>query len=192
MAVVVFPTPPFILTTARACIDGDIVLKDGKYHLFFKGESGKPGIKLAISDNLTEGYKLIDEAVQQTKDPVEGAGVFKLNDGSGYILMYDVYTKGKYQFTKSADLKKFEVVDHSVSMDFHPRHGTVLPITTAEAESLIREWMPEREIRSAIRRQRTSCRILRLWGYCGYSVMVGESPDCGIRMDMEAAEEFRM
>jgi len=140
------PKQLFFSPTNSACIDGDIVLKDGKYHLFFKGESGKPGIKLAISDNLTEGYKLIDEAVQQTKDPVEGAGVFKLNDGSGYILMYDVYTKGKYQFTKSADLKKFEVVDHSVSMDFHPRHGTVLPITTAEAESLIREWMPEREI----------------------------------------------
>lgn len=122
------------------CIDSDIILKDGKYHLFYKGETGKPGIKLAISDKLTEGYQLVDEAVQQTKDPVEGAGVFKLNDGSGYILMYDLYTKGRYQFTHSADLRNFKVIDNEVKMDFHPRHGTVLPITQKELKRLQKEW----------------------------------------------------
>ena len=70
-----------------------------KYHLFFKTEGEGAGIKIAVSDKLTEGYVLQDKYVQQTKDPVEGAGVFKLNNGEGYILMYDVYTKGKYQFT---------------------------------------------------------------------------------------------
>ena len=122
------------------CIDADIVFKDGTYHLFYKGETGKPGIKLAISDKLTEGYKLIKEQVQQTQDPVEGAGVFKLNHGEEYILMYDVYTKGKYQFTKSKDLRNFTVIDQEVSMNFHPRHGTVMPITAKEAELLMRKW----------------------------------------------------
>ncbi|WP_367868263.1 hypothetical protein [Pedobacter sp. WC2423] len=78
--------------------------------------------------------------VQQTTDPVEGAGVFKLNTGEGYILMYDVYTKGRYQFTKTKDLKHFTVIDHDVKMDFHPRHGTVLPITAREAKILLRKW----------------------------------------------------
>lgn len=122
------------------CIDGDIVLKDGIYHLFYKGETGKPGIKLAISDKLTAGYKLINEQVQQTKDPVEGAGVFKLNQGEGYILMYDVYTKGKYQFTRSNDLRSFTVIDQDISMNFHPRHGTVMPITAKEAKTLVQKW----------------------------------------------------
>lgn len=122
------------------CIDADIVVKDGTYHLFYKGETGKPGIKLAISDKLTKGYKLINEQVQQTQDPVEGAGVFELNNGEGYILMYDVYTKGKYQFTKSSDLRNFTVIDQEVSMDFHPRHGTVLPITAEEAARLEGKW----------------------------------------------------
>lgn len=91
-----------------------------------------------------------DAYVQQTKDPVEGAGTFALNDGSGYILMYDVYTKGRYQFTKTTDLRNFKVVDNAVSMNFHPRHGTVMPVTREEAARLVRQWYtPESVMTSA-------------------------------------------
>ncbi|WP_460761811.1 family 43 glycosylhydrolase [Niabella terrae] len=156
-----FETEPrqlFFSPTQSACIDGEIIFKDGLYHLFFKTEGSGKGIKVAVSDQLTEGYKLRPDYVQQTRDPVEGAGVFPLNDGSGYILMYDVYTKGKYQFTKSADLTHFKVVDDEISMDFHPRHGTVMPITTSEAQRLIKHWMQPRSLlmnpgAAAIRKQ---------------------------------------
>ncbi len=134
------PKQLFFKPDNGSCIDGDIVFKDGKYHLFFKTEGSGAGIKVAVSDKLTEGYVLRDKYVQQTKDPVEGSGVFKLNNGEGYILMYDVYTKGRYQFTKSTDLENFSVIDQEVSMDFHPRHGTVMPITAKEAEALNRKW----------------------------------------------------
>jgi len=124
-----------------AAIDGDILQKDGKNYLFFKTENSKvAGIKLAISNSLTGPYKVTDNYLQQTTDPVEGGGTFKLNDGTGYILMYDVYTKGRYQFTKSKDLQHFTVIDNAVSMNFHPRHGTVMPITTIEAERLVAKW----------------------------------------------------
>lgn len=134
------PKQLFFSPTNGSCIDGDIVYKDGKYYLFFKTEGEGAGIKTAISDKLTEGYVLRDKYVQQTKDPVEGAGVFKLNNGEGYILMYDVYTKGKYQFTKTTDLENFVVVDNEVMMNFHPRHGTVISITANEAERLLSKW----------------------------------------------------
>ncbi|MCD0489506.1 family 43 glycosylhydrolase [Pedobacter sp. MC2016-14] len=134
------PKQLFFSPTNGACIDGDIILDKGKYHLFFKTEGAGAGIKVAISDQLTEGYVLRDGYVQQTKDPVEGAGVFKLNNGEGYVLMYDVYTKGRYQFTKTKDLKQFTVIDHEVKMDFHPRHGTVLPITAKETRALLGKW----------------------------------------------------
>ncbi|MDO9374412.1 MAG: family 43 glycosylhydrolase [Ferruginibacter sp.] len=134
------PEQLFFSPTNGACIDGDIILKDGKYHLFFKTESEGAGIKLAISDELTKGYEQVEGFMQQTTDPVEGAGVFKLNNGKGYVLMYDVYTKGRYQFTSSTDLRKFKVIDQDISMNFHPRHGTVLPITAAEAERLVSRW----------------------------------------------------
>jgi arabinoxylan arabinofuranohydrolase len=135
------PKQLFYSPTGGACIDGDIVVKDNKYYLFFKTEGDGAGIKIAVSDQLTTGYVLQDQYVQQTKDPVEGSGVFKLNDNSGYILMYDRYTKGRYQFTKSQDLKDFKVIDNEILMDFHPRHGTVMPITAEEAGRLVAKWM---------------------------------------------------
>ncbi|MCF3107371.1 family 43 glycosylhydrolase [Niabella sp. CC-SYL272] len=146
-------TAPLVLfhnPHGTACIDGDIVFKDGKYYLFFKTEGSGNGIKIAVSDQLTTGYTLRDQYVQQTSDPVEGAGVFKLNDGSGYILMYDVYTRGRYQFTKTSNFKNFKVVDADISMNFHPRHGTVLPITTQEAEQLAGKWLQPRDLFTSV------------------------------------------
>jgi len=134
------PKQLFFSPTNGSCIDGDIVAKDGLYYLFFKTEGNGNGIKIAVSDKLTSGYVLRDNYVQQTKDPVEGAGTFKLNNSNDYILMYDLYTKGKYQFTRTSDLQHFAVVDKDISMDFHPRHGTVMPITTAEAARLAKRW----------------------------------------------------
>ncbi|WP_321286794.1 family 43 glycosylhydrolase [uncultured Sunxiuqinia sp.] len=135
------PEQLFYSPTNNACIDGDIIFHDGKYHLFMKSEDGKPGIKLAISNQLTEGYEQISsERVDEETDPVEGSGIFKLNNSEEWILMYDLYTKGGYQFTKSKDLKHFKVIDEEISMNFHPRHGTVMPITEKELMRLINQW----------------------------------------------------
>ena len=134
------PKQLFFSPTNGACIDADMVRKDGKYYLFFKTEDVGKGIKIAVSDNLTSGYVQGESYVQQTTDPVEGSGTFKLNDGSGYILMYDVYTKGRYQFTKTSDMQSFKVIDAEVKMNFHPRHGTVIPITKKEYDRLVKRW----------------------------------------------------
>ena len=134
------PKQLFFSPTNGSCIDGDIIYDKGKYNLFFKTEGNGNGIKKAVSDKLTAGYVLQDKYLQQTTEAVEGAGVFKLNNADAYILMYDVYMKGRYQFTKSTDLVNFKVVDQDISMDFHPRHGTVLPITQAEADRLLTQW----------------------------------------------------
>ena len=134
------PKQLFFSPTNGSCIDGDIIYHNGKYNLFFKTEGKGNGIKKAVSDKLIEGYVLHDKYLQQTNEAVEGAGVFRLNNSNEYILMYDMYMKGKYQFTRSKDLVNFKVIDEEVSMDFHPRHGTVLPITEAEMKRLIVKW----------------------------------------------------
>ena len=130
-----------------SCIDGDIILKDGLYHLFFKTEGSGNGIKKAVSDNLTSGYELYDHYLQQTTEAVEGSSVFKLINQDNYILMYDMYSSGKYQFTISDDLYDFSIIDDEVSMNFHPRHGTVIPITRQEAERLAEEWATVEDLR---------------------------------------------
>jgi len=135
------PRQLFFPTNGKSCIDGDIVLKDGTYYMFYKTECHGNGIKLATTQSLTsgkwtehEGYK------QQTSDAVEGSGVFKLIDSDKYILMYDVYMRGAYQFTESTDLENFKVIDNEISMDFHPRHGTIIPITQQELNRITEKW----------------------------------------------------
>ncbi len=135
------PKQLFFPKNKKSCIDGDIIYKDGKYHLFYKTEGHGNGIKKATCTSLTSGQWIEeDDYLQQTKEPVEGAGVFKLINEDAYILMYDVYTSGKYQFTKSTDLENFSIVDEEVEMDFHPRHGTVIPITQKELDNLMEKW----------------------------------------------------
>lgn len=129
--------PEQLLYSPGACIDGDIVYQGGKYHLFFKTEGDGNGIKKAVSDSLTGGYVVQDAYLQQTPEAVEGSGIFKLNNSDRYILMYDVYMKGEYQFTESTDLETFRVIDDEVNMNFHPRHGSVLPLTRKEAGKLV-------------------------------------------------------
>jgi len=134
------PKQLFFSPTNGSCIDGDIIYDKGKYNLFFKTEGNGNGIKKAVSNELTKGYVLGDRYLQQTTDAVEGAGVFKLNGSDDYILMYDVYMKGRYQFTRSKDLNTFKIIDEEVSMDFHPRHGTVMSISKEEENRLLSKW----------------------------------------------------
>lgn len=64
--------------------------------------------------------------------------------------MYDVYMKGGYDFTETTDLVNFRNTDRKVSMNFHPRHGTVIPVTADEMARLKEKWGdPEKGIGSA-------------------------------------------
>jgi hypothetical protein len=134
------PKQLFYSPTNGSCIDADIIVKDGKYNLFFKTEGSGNGIKKAVSDSLTKGYVQQDQYLQQTTSAVEGSCVFKLINSDDYILMYDMYTSGTYQFTKSSDLTNFKVIDNEISMNFTPRHGTVMPITSSEVKALVNKW----------------------------------------------------
>lgn len=135
------PKPLFVPADKKSCIDGDIVYKDGIYHLFYKTEGHGNGIRVATTNSLTSGqWKENLEYKQQTKEAVEGAGTFKLIGEDKYILMYDVYMKGAYQFTETTDLEHFKVIDHEVKMNFHPRHGTIIPITRSELKRITDKW----------------------------------------------------
>lgn len=135
--------PKVLFTPAnkKSCIDGDIINKNGIYHLFYKTEGHGNGIRHAMTDNLTSG-KWIEQPgyKQQINEAVEGSGIFKLINEDTYILMYDVYGKGTYQFCESKDLDVFKVIDHNITMNFHPRHGYVIPITARELNKLLDKY----------------------------------------------------
>ena len=144
-----FESEPKVLFAAKyGSIDNDIIYKDGVYHLFYKGntkdENGKEfknGIQQATSKKLTGPYKEDFEYIDAyagTRTHVEGSGVFKC--GEEYILMYDLYSSGRYEFQRSKDLKTFTKEPESFRKDFFPRHGTVMSVTADELERLQQKW----------------------------------------------------
>lgn len=132
--------PQLLFDMHNASIDTDIVQDDeGLLHIFFKTEgSRQKGIKQFIAKDFYDGrtWELQPGWCQDTNKAVEGAGVFRLHDGT-WVLMYDCYTSGHYQFCKSTDLKTFKAVqDTKTEGAFTPRHGTVMAITAKEAARL--------------------------------------------------------
>lgn len=142
------PKPLFIPKDGLSCIDGDIVKKDNTYHLFYKTEGHGNGIKVATTENLISGEWTEDpQYKQQTTLSVEGPSVFKLKDDDRYIMMYDLYSAGRFQFVQTTDLVNFEHIKEEVTMDFSPRHGAVVAITANELERLFNKWGKPREFK---------------------------------------------
>ena len=146
-----FESEPRLMFRAKyGAIDGDIIYKDGIYHLFYKGntknekgEEIKNGIQQAVSTSLEgpwrEDFKYLD-SYANSDIVVEGSSVFKLNDSEQYILMYDLYSSGRYEFQRSKDLFNFSEKTENFTKDFFPRHGSVIGITKEEVQRLQKKW----------------------------------------------------
>ena len=146
-----FESEPKVLFKAKYnCLDNDIIERNGVYHMFYKGNiknaEGKEiqnGIQQATAKNLKgpwkEDFKFID-AYADSKTGVEGSGIFKLNNKDEYILMYDLYGSGRYEYQTSKDLNTFSTKPESFRKDFFPRHGTVCSVTKDEMEKMQQKW----------------------------------------------------
>ena len=122
-------------------IDADIVWHDGRYHMFFKTEGQGNGIQKATAKTLRGTWTPEYKYLQQTSAAVEGSGVFKKFDSDEWVLMYDCYTSGMYEYCTSSDLSNFTKVCNSANTNiFTPRHGTTIAITAEEAERLVKVW----------------------------------------------------
>lgn len=138
--------PKLLFDFGTAAIDGDIVYdkKNDQYVLFFKDEGRsvinpkgnfrtRQGVMRATSKTLTGPYSVEYRHLQKPGQyPVEGSSVFPLIGSDEYILMYDCYANGYYQFCKG-DLANFTYLkDTPTRGTFTPRHGSVVHITAAE------------------------------------------------------------
>ena len=139
--------PRYFYDRGAATIDMDIVYNesDGLYHAIFKNDVTS-GIAQVTARRLTpeEGQKDGSQwsepsgNLQQTTVAVEGGGLFKLINQDKWILMYDCYSSGYYQFCSSPDLQNFTFEKNTkTSGAFTPRHGTVIPLTQAETDALL-------------------------------------------------------
>lgn len=143
--------PKLLFSPRYGAIDGDIILKNGVYHFFYKGntkdKAGKEtrsGIQQAVSRSLKgpwkEQFNYLD-AYSAKNISVEGSSVFKLNNSEEYVLMYDLYRDGRFEFQRSKDLVHFTDSSESFHKNFNPRHGSVIGITREEARRLSNKWV---------------------------------------------------
>lgn len=136
------PKPLFIPANGMCCIDADIVLKGDTYYMFYKTEDAKKsGIKLATTKKLSSGkWKEHEGFKEDTPDKVEGSSVYKLINSDTYVMMYDLFTTHNYEFAESKDLEHFKSLAGKTSVNFHARHGSVIPITQDELNRLTEKW----------------------------------------------------
>ncbi len=142
--------PQHFYDRGSATIDADIVYDetDRLYHMIYKNE-GSGGIMHVTAETLTpaEGrpsgsqWSAPTGSVQQTGVAVEGGGIFRLIGENTWVVMYDCYNNGYYQFCTTTDWNTFELeAQTATSGAFTPRHGTVIPITTSEYNALLKAF----------------------------------------------------
>jgi len=119
----------------NSIIDADIIPFNNQYHLFYKYSGSSAGIKKAVSDKVTGPYTDGNKFYQLTTEAVEGSGMFKLINSDKYVLMYDVYASGRYEFAVTTDLENYTKVPNNAAL-LGVRHGTVMPITKEEYDLL--------------------------------------------------------
>lgn len=141
--------PVFLYDRGSATIDANIVFneKDSLYHMFYKNE-GQGGICKVTSSILTatdgnpgSQWSKPTGNLQQTNVAVEGVGVFRKINEEDWVMMYDCYGSGYYQFCSSSNLETFKLeAQTATSGAFTPRHGTVIPVTAQEVETLMKAF----------------------------------------------------
>ena len=160
-----FEGEPRVLFPAKyGSIDNDIIEgPDGMFHLFYKGNTKdaegmevQNGIQQATAKSLCgpwkEDFRYLDAYANQ-KTGVEGSSVFELNpkDAGGqivngkssnrkWLLMYDLYSSGRYEYQTTTDLVHFTEHPQSFTKDFFPRHGSVISLTETEMIRLQEQW----------------------------------------------------
>lgn len=123
-------------------IDGDIVYneKNNLYYLFFKHDEDQT-IAHVTSEKLTGPYKDEPVVVSVAASGVEGSQMYKINGTDTYVMVMDEYGKGRFfmqQTTNFADYLPVKSEDYS--MNFGPRHGSIVSITDEEYERLTEKW----------------------------------------------------
>jgi len=132
----------------KTCIDSDLVRVGDKYRLFYVPHDGTPGIKQAVSDTLTSGYRYDPRWLDPEPRACEAPNVWKRIGEQKWVLMYDCYgiSKHNFGFCETTDFETFKPLGHfnegvmkTVNIE-SPKHGAVIHLTAAEARRLADHW----------------------------------------------------
>lgn len=128
-----------------AAIDGDIIYNAEKklYYLYYKDEE-KATICYVTSDKLTGPYRdwANPTIAVKTNVGLEGCNSYFITGTSTLVMLADAYGDGYFVMNQSRDFDHFNTIkstDYTIN-NCSPRHGSVVPITTAEKANLLNRF----------------------------------------------------
>lgn len=132
----------------RNYIDADITQVGDKFHMFYVPHDGVPGIKQAVSTNISSGYVYDPKDYDPEPKACEAPNVWKRIGQDKWVLMYDCYgiQPHNFGFSETSDFQNFtnlgrfnEGVMKATNFQ-SPKHGAVIHLTTEEAQRLADRW----------------------------------------------------
>ena len=138
---VTFTPAKLYIEKSNHIIDSTIVKENGRYYRFSKDESVK-AIIMETSDSLEGTWIAVSGFPHITG--YEGPECFRLNDGTNrWCLLLDFYSRGQgYQpfFTDDLASGNFKAANGMLKFPYRFRHGSIIPLTETEYNSIIRKW----------------------------------------------------
>ncbi|MGO1279991.1 MAG: immunoglobulin-like domain-containing protein, partial [Cellulosimicrobium funkei] len=144
-------------------IDSTVTQHDGQYYRFTKDErnntSSTPCSKFILAEKAAElrstDYDFITDCIGKANslgggiNQGEGPTIFKSNTEEKWYLFIDEFGGRGYVPFESTSLDAAEwTMSTDYEMPSRPRHGTVLPVTQAEYDRLLRTYQPDAFVES--------------------------------------------
>ncbi len=137
-----FSEPRLFIDYGYSVIDVTMLRANHKFYRFAKGKHVfQESSDSLLATNVTTLNPNIEEAFMVRG---EGPIIFKSNKEEKWYLYIDEYGLRGYLplETTNLDSGEWSMPEH-YSLPFKPRHGSIIPITAAEYERLLREYGPK-------------------------------------------------
>ncbi|SME93136.1 Beta-xylosidase [Cellulosimicrobium cellulans J34] len=160
---VTFSEPQVWVDPGYSVIDSTVTYHDGQYYRFTKDErnntSSTPCSKFILAEKAAElrstDYEFITDCIGRANslgggiNQGEGPTIFKSNTEEKWYLFIDEFGGRGYVPFESTSLDAAEwTMSTDYEMPSRPRHGTVLPVTQAEYDRLLRTYQPDAFVES--------------------------------------------
>ncbi|MBK6016871.1 family 43 glycosylhydrolase [Streptomyces sp. MBT53] len=154
-----FSKPKVWIDRGYSVIDSTMIEHDGQYYRFSKDErnntSSSPNSKFIFEEKadsiLDTDYASVAEGIGKgAMSAAEGPLVFKSNTEEKWYLFLDEFGGRGYIPFETTDLDSgVWTPSTDYSLPSSPRHGTVLPVTEAEYNRVLRAYQPDELVESA-------------------------------------------
>ncbi|MFG2126767.1 family 43 glycosylhydrolase [Streptomyces sp. NPDC048751] len=154
-----FSEPKVWIDRGYSVIDSTMIKHGGEYYRFSKDErnntSSTPDSKFIFEEKsdsiLNPSYTPVVAGIGKgTMSAAEGPLVFKSNTEEKWYLFADEFGGRGYIPFESTDLDSGQWTPSTgYDLPAKPRHGTVLPVTQAEYDRLLRAYQPDQMVESA-------------------------------------------